>query len=147
MLSGFDHVTLAVREVDSAIALYTSLLGREPSWRGSHPELGTRAALFALDNSLIELMGPAPDVPEAEALREWLQSRGDGLQALAFATDDAAACSRELRARGVRATPPQPGAARGDDGTERSYVTVELSARQTRGLSVFAVERPDGAQL
>jgi catechol 2,3-dioxygenase-like lactoylglutathione lyase family enzyme len=147
MLSGFDHVTLAVRDLESAIACYTGLLGRAPSWRGGHPELGTRAALFALDNSWIELVGPAPDAPEAEALRELLASRGDGLQALAFATEDAAACSRELRARGLRATPPQPAVAHRADGAERGYATVELSARQTRGLSVFAVERSDGAQL
>jgi catechol 2,3-dioxygenase-like lactoylglutathione lyase family enzyme len=147
MLSGFDHVTLAVRDIEPAIARYTSLFGRAPSWRGGHPDLGTRAALFALDNSLIELVGPGSEAPEAEALREQLASRGDGLQALAFATEDAAACSRELRARGLRATPPQPGVALGDDGAERGYATVELSVRNTRGLSVFAVERSDMARL
>jgi catechol 2,3-dioxygenase-like lactoylglutathione lyase family enzyme len=147
MLSGFDHVTLAVRDLEPAVARYTSLFGCAPIWRGGHPELGTRAALFALDNSLVELVGPAPDAPEAEALRELLAQRGDGLQALAFATDDAAACSRQLRACGLRATPPQPGVAHDDDGALRSYVTVELSARDTRGLSVLAVQRPDAAQL
>ena len=142
MLSGFDHVTLVVRDAPSAIASYSNLFGCAPSWRGGHPELGTRAALFALDNSLIELVGPLPEATESEALRELLASRGDHLQALAFATEDAAACSRELRARGLRATSPQAGVARGDDGVERGYVTVELSPRETRGLSVFAVERP-----
>ncbi|HKU43953.1 MAG TPA: VOC family protein [Polyangiales bacterium] len=147
MLTGFDHVTLVVQDLETAVAQYASLFGREPSWRGAHPELGTRAALFALENSLIELVGPAPDAEEAEALRTLLAERGEGLQALAFATEDAAACSRELRERGLRVTPPQAGVARGDDGSEREYATVELSARNTRGLSVFAVQRPDLARL
>lgn len=147
MLSGFDHVTLIVQDLSLAVSRYSKLLGREPSWRGEHPELGTRAALFGLPNALIELVGPLPEVPEAEAMRALLAERGEGLQALAFATDDAAALSKALRERGLRATPPQPGEARGADGTIRHYQTVELSARSTRNVSVFAVERADASAL
>ena len=80
-------------------------------------------------------------------LRALLATRGEGLQALAFATGDAAACSTALRARGLRATPPQDGEAHTDGGGMRSYRTVELSPRATRGLSVFAVERADDPSL
>jgi catechol 2,3-dioxygenase-like lactoylglutathione lyase family enzyme len=65
------------------------------------------------------------------------------LQALAFTTGDAAAASALLRERGLRATPPQDGEAHGEDGRVRAFRTVELSPKSTRGLSVFAVERPD----
>jgi catechol 2,3-dioxygenase-like lactoylglutathione lyase family enzyme len=143
MLSGFDHVTIVVHDVELAVSRYTSLLGSAPTWRGEHPDLGTRAALFGLSNSLIELVGPIPGVPEAEGMRQLLASRGEGLYALAFATDDAAQCSKVLRERGVRAAPPESGEARGSDGAIRSYRTVELSARGTRGVNVLAVERSD----
>src|SRR5262245_39433367 len=127
MLNGFDHVTLVVHDVDAAVAQYAKLLGSAPTWRGEHLEHGTRAALFGLPNALIELVGPIPDAPEAEAMRELLSAGGEGLHTLAFATDDAAACSKALRERGLRATPPQPGEARGADGATRTYQTVELS--------------------
>ncbi len=143
MLTGLDHVTLVVSDIDAAVASYTTLLGFGPSWRGDHPEHGTHAALFGLSNALVELVAPDRDAPEAEAMRQYIASSGEGLQALAFATADAALCSRSWRERGLRATPPQDGEARGADGTLRSYRTVELSARITRGLSVFAVERSD----
>lgn len=147
MLSGFDHVTIAVRDPEQAIASYQQLLGAPPIWRGDHPELGIRAALFGLRNALIELVGPHADAPEAEGLRARIAARGEGLQALAFASDDAERTSAALREHGLRATRPQPGEAYGEDGSARAYRTVELSARATRGLSVFAVERSDWASL
>jgi catechol 2,3-dioxygenase-like lactoylglutathione lyase family enzyme len=147
MLSGFDHVTLVVQDVDASVERYTSLLGRGPTWRGEHPELGSRAALFGLANSLIELVGPIPDAPEATAMRELLAMRGEGLQAVAFATQNAADCSRALRERGVRATPAEDGEARGLDGHTRSYRSLEISSRSTRGVHVLAVERADADAL
>lgn len=142
MLSGLDHVTIAVHDIDLAVDRYTRLLGAPAHWRGGHPELGTRGAIFALGNAAIELTAPSAQL-EAEGLRAWLAERGEGVQAIAFACADAAACSAQLRERGVRATAPAHGEARGDDGTTRPYRSVELSPRATRGLSVLAVERPD----
>lgn len=147
MLSGFDHVTIAVRELEAAARTYAALLGRAPAWRGQHVGLGTEAALFALDNALLELVAPRAGAEEAEGLRAWLAAHGEGLLALAFATEDAAACSAALRERGVRATRPEEGLARAADGSERGYRSVELSASATRGLSVLVVERPDAAAL
>jgi catechol 2,3-dioxygenase-like lactoylglutathione lyase family enzyme len=147
MLNYFDHLTLAVNQVDAAVSAYQRLLGSPPSWCGDHPELGTSAALFGLSNAMLELVGPRADAAEAEGMRAWLAEHGEGLQALALGTDDAAGCSRELRERGLRATPPQDGAALASDGSTRSYRTVELSTRSTRGLAVLAVERADRARL
>ena len=149
MISHFDHLTVLVHDVDAAAEAYAILLGRPASWRGTLPELGRKTALFGLGNALIELSGPLPDAMamEAEGLRAHLAAHGEGLSALAFGTGDADACSSELRARGVRATPPEQGQARGLDGSTRSYRALELSPRTTRGLPVLVVERPDAQQL
>jgi catechol 2,3-dioxygenase-like lactoylglutathione lyase family enzyme len=142
MLTVFDHVTIAVRDVGAAVAAYERLLGAPPSWRGAHPELGTAGALFGLNNAVIELVGPAPGAGDAAAgLVDWLDARGEGMQALAFGTADADACLATLRERGVRAAPPEAGEARGADGAVRRYRTVDLSPRATRGLTVLVVAR------
>jgi catechol 2,3-dioxygenase-like lactoylglutathione lyase family enzyme len=147
VLDHFDHVTIAVRSLDAALDAYRRLLGAEPVWRGGHPELGTRAALFSLPNALVELVAPREGAEEAQGLHALLEARGEGLQAIAFGTQDAAALSAALRQKGVRATPPQDGTAHTDGGGTRGYRTVELAPRATRGLSVFAVERADVAAL
>ena len=147
MLTGFDHATIVVHEINDAVRCYESLLGRPPSFWGRHLELGTEGALFGLSNAVIELVGPHAEAPEAEGLRAHLREHGPGLQAMAFRTKDAAAQREALRERGVRATEPQPGEACSADGAVRRYRTVDLSLRATRGLPVLTVERPDGGDL
>jgi catechol 2,3-dioxygenase-like lactoylglutathione lyase family enzyme len=147
VITHFDHLTVLVHDVAAAAEAYACVLGRPPSWRGSHPELGRETALFGLGNALIELSGPLSGALEAEGLREHLAAHGEGLAALAFGTQDADACSSELRTRGVRATPPELGEARAADGSMRQYRALELSPRATRGLPVLVVERLDALQL
>jgi catechol 2,3-dioxygenase-like lactoylglutathione lyase family enzyme len=144
MLSRFDHFTLAVRDLDAAAAQYTRLLGAAPVWRGDNPMLGSATVLFALQNGWVELLGPRPGDPAGDGLRTWLEQHGEGLQALAFGTDDADATSAAFRAAGLRATPPQDGESSAADGRVRRFRSVELSLRATRGLSAFAVERTAG---
>jgi len=147
MISRFDHLTLVVSDLNTAVANYEALFGSPPRWRGTHPEHGTQTALFGLGNSLIELTAPLPDHEASVGLREFIAQHGEGLQALAFGSDDAAQCSSELRSRGLRCTPPQAGSARSDTGEAREYRVIELSAKATRGLPVLVVERPDAQQL
>lgn len=147
MLTRFDHLTVVVEDLDRAAQRYSSLCGLPLRWRGTHPGMGTHSALLALGNGSIELVGPQPGAPEAEGMRDWLANHGEGLQAVAFGTDDLDACSSQLRERGARTTPPEAGEALGTDGTARRYRACELSAKTTRGLSVLVVERPDAPQL
>jgi catechol 2,3-dioxygenase-like lactoylglutathione lyase family enzyme len=146
-LSRFDHVTLAVKELDSAVASYERLLGRPPTWRGEQADSGSRAALFTLANCALELIAPRAEALEAEGLRALLEARGEGLCALVFGSDDADACFRDLRARGVAAAPPEPGQATSADGTVRTFRTLELSQRRSRNVPLFIVERPDATAL
>jgi catechol 2,3-dioxygenase-like lactoylglutathione lyase family enzyme len=143
MLTGLDHVSIAVQEIEPAVAAYERLLGMPPSWCGAHPALGTEGALFAVSNAAVELVTPKPNAEESEGLRARLAERGEGLIALAFCIDAASDWSKALRERGLRATAPEEGEAVGGGGEVRRYRTVELSQRTTRGISVLGVERPD----
>jgi len=146
MLTNLDHLTIAVRDVALATETYERLFGVPALWRGAHPEAGTEATLFSLRNGVIELLGPsssATDATETEGFRSLLAERGEGLLTLSFGTADAAAATKQLRERGVRATPPQDGEAHGLGGGTRRYRLVELSSRSTRSLSISLVERPE----
>ena len=58
MTTTIDHIIIAVSDLAEASAEYSTLLGREPSWRGAHPDYGTANTLFKLDNTYIELLAP-----------------------------------------------------------------------------------------
>ena len=102
-----------------------------------------RAALFGLGNALLELVGPVAGASEADGLRAHLEAQGEGLLGFTLGCADAAAASKLLRARGVRATPPEDGEAQSASGEHRRFRVVELSPATTRRVPVTLVERLD----
>lgn len=147
LISHIDHVTLVVADLPQAIAAYSTLLGRPPLWRGSHPEVGTVSALFGLGNATLELLAPGTDDERTAGMHAWLAEFGNGLQTLAFGADDLDALRPTLRERGIPTTTVDEGEARGDDGSVRGYRSVSLSPVATRGVNVMVVERGDGEAL
>jgi catechol 2,3-dioxygenase-like lactoylglutathione lyase family enzyme len=144
MLDTLDHVIVAVRDLDAATASYSRLLGREPSWRGSHPKVGTANALFRLERSYLELMSPGTS-GEGGWLAGHLDDRGEGLMGIVFGTADAEACAKALRERGLRASDPIDDEGRDErSGAERHWRRVMIPPDQTRGLLLFAIEHRAG---
>ena len=142
MLSGFDHLTLLVDDLEEATRAYAALMGAAPTWRGTHPDLGTAASLFGLGNAFLELVSPVDHDPRSEGMRALLAEQGEGAHAIAFAAEDVTLARAALREGGLRVSPPESGEAKGEDGAVRSYRSIQVSPRQTRGATVLVVERP-----
>jgi catechol 2,3-dioxygenase-like lactoylglutathione lyase family enzyme len=141
VLTSLDHVVIAVSDLEVATATYRRLLGRAPSWRGTHPILGTANCLFRLSNTSLELLAPDRSGRLAEALRTRLGLEGEGILGLAFGTPDAVACAAEFRASGLPAAEPGEGMGRdSSSGAERTWRSVRLPTSATRGVVMFAVE-------
>jgi catechol 2,3-dioxygenase-like lactoylglutathione lyase family enzyme len=141
MLTTLDHVVLGVENLAAATRRYARLLGRTPSWRGEHPSAGTENSLFRLENTYLELLAPSGAGPVGDALRKQLDARGEGPVALAFGTDDAAACHAWLAGRGLEPGSPEPGVGRDvESGAYREWVRVPLPPQRTRGVLLFAIE-------
>jgi hypothetical protein len=104
MLSGFDHVVVAVKAIEPGIEAYRTLLGRSPSWRAAG-EGGVAVAMFALANITIELMAPVDEGPVADRLSAVLDAQGEGLASLAFAAEDLTAAHRVLGRVGLSPEP------------------------------------------
>ena len=140
MLTTLDHVVIAVRDLAAAAADYTRLLGRRPSWRGAHPELGTANVLFRLENTYIELLGCSGNGTMVDWLQQRLDDGGEGLCALAFGTNDAADCSKLLGERGLGASEPIEGHGAQIEGPTRTWRTVYISPANTRGIPLLLIE-------
>jgi catechol 2,3-dioxygenase-like lactoylglutathione lyase family enzyme len=104
--------------------------------------------LFGLDNMYVELLTPTGEGAVADALRQRLEGDGEGLVGMALETVDAQRCARTLRELGLDVSDPQPG--EGSDlesGAVRRWQNVMLSPRDTRGVTVFAIEHLSEAEL
>jgi catechol 2,3-dioxygenase-like lactoylglutathione lyase family enzyme len=142
VLHSLDHVSVLVRDLGEATRIWSSLLGRSPSWRGEHSDLGACDVLFRLRNTELELVTPTGETAFSAWLRERLERDGEGLLMLAFGTDDAATCARDLRAAGIAARDPRYGEARDlDTGAVLRFQGVLWPESESRRGLAFAIER------
>jgi catechol 2,3-dioxygenase-like lactoylglutathione lyase family enzyme len=141
MIRALDHVVIAVRDLDSAIGAYRTLLGRAPSWRALAQDGGAEVALFRLANVTVELVAPSGDGPIAERLLAALERDGEGLASIAFAVDDVERAHRRLTRLGLDPEPIVQGASVDrETGAERRWRRTRAATAATHGVRVFLIE-------
>jgi methylmalonyl-CoA/ethylmalonyl-CoA epimerase len=93
-----DHVGIVVRNADAAIAAIGGVLGLRLIHDEFPPDLGVRLAYLgpratAGAASILQLVQPTGPGP----IKDFLDSRGEGLHHVCFAVDDVASCIAELQ--------------------------------------------------
>ena len=83
MISGLDHIGIAVRSIDEARALYETL-GLEVEAIEEVPAEGVRVALIPCGASRIELLEPTTD---SSPIARFLEKRGPGIHHLCLRSD------------------------------------------------------------
>lgn len=120
MLTGIDHLVIAVADPDAAVDTLAATLGLAPGGGGRHDGLGTRNRLLWLGDSYVELI-TVDDAGLAAA--SWIGAptlaaleRGDGLATVALASDDLRADIERLRGHGSELPDPIDGERTRPDG-------------------------------
>ena len=143
MITGLDHVVIAVRDIEAGLATYTTLLGRSPSWRAGAEGGDVEMAAFTLANVAVELVAPSGVGPLAERLRSVLETQGEGLASLAFAVDDIERAHRRLARLGLDPEAIVPGeSVDRSSGARRRWRRTRASSSGTHGVRIFLLE-PD----
>src|SRR6266571_3243037 len=136
MLTGIDHIVIAVPDLDEATKAYHDL-GFTVVPGGRHP-VGTHNSLIAFeDGAYIELIAfyePNPRHKWWEPLR-----RGGGLVDFCMQTDDLMADTRALRAAGVAIDDPSPLSRKRPDGFELHWV-LSIPREPHRGVAPFLIQ-------
>ncbi len=150
MLTGIDHLVIAVPDPDAAVAALERELGLRPGGGGRHEGLGTLNRLVWLGDTYLELIGI---FDRALAERSWIGAPtvraldgGGGLATWAVASGALDADAGALRARGVAIAASIPGERRRADG---AVVRWRLAAPATLGPveSPFLIEHdPSGPE-
>jgi methylmalonyl-CoA/ethylmalonyl-CoA epimerase len=119
MLTRIDHVGMAVRDLDAAIAFYERTFGVRVVHEEVNEEQGVREAMLAVGDSgsCIQLLAP---LREDSPIGRFLERSGEGIQQVAYGVDDIDAASAELRERGVRLLYDEP--RRGTAGSRINFV-------------------------
>ena len=129
MISGFDHVVIAVRDLASATTTYETLLGRDAAQQEARD--GVATAVIALENIAVELIAPTGAGERAQRLSAVLED-GEGLKSLVFATADIERAYRRCERVGLA-----PGAIVRRVGAPASF---RANIERTHGVRIFVIE-------
>ena len=139
-----DHIIMAVADLQKASADYALMLGRAPSWQGTHPDYGSANTLFRLGNCYLELLAAEGEGWAADMVTGMIEKQGEGLCALVFGTDDAEAFLTQARANGLEVSDPKAG--HGVDtasGATRTWRNMHWDAGAARGIFSFCIQHDD----
>src|SRR6476659_4046061 len=107
LFTAIDHVGVAVRDLDEAIAFYRDTYGMTLAHEEVNEEQGVREAMMAVGDSGSHIQLLAPLTPES-TIAKFLDRSGAGVQQVAFRVDDLEDVSAVLRDRGMRLLYDEP---------------------------------------
>ncbi|MCY3797064.1 MAG: VOC family protein [Chloroflexi bacterium] len=137
MITGIDHIVIAVKSLERAIKTYRGL-GFTVVEGGKHPYGSYNALIGFADGSYIELLGfyeESPDHPWWDLLHE----RGGGLVDFCLATDDIRADHAAFRAQGVECSELVEGGRSRPDGYTVKWINNKVMG-EWQGLIPFIIE-------
>jgi methylmalonyl-CoA/ethylmalonyl-CoA epimerase len=105
MITRIDHLGIAVRSLDTAIAYYEKALGLKCEHREEVPAQKVRTAFFSVGEVHLELLEPTS--PES-LVAKFLEKNGEGVHHVAFATTDIADQLQQAAAGGVKLINEKP---------------------------------------
>ena len=104
LVTGVDHVGIAVPDLDVAIKWYHDFLGMIVLHEEANEDQGIREAMLAVrgapkGSAQVQLMAA---LDETSTIAKFIDKRGPGIQQLAYRVSDLDALSERLRDQGVR---------------------------------------------
>ncbi|MHB1554119.1 MAG: methylmalonyl-CoA epimerase [Acidimicrobiales bacterium] len=138
LVTEIDHVAIAVRDLDAAIAWYAEVLGGEVVHRELVESDGVEEALVGVAESYVQLLSPTR---EDSPVARFLAARGEGLHHVGYRVADCAqALDAVKRAGGVVVDEaPRPGS--------RDTMVAFVHPKSSFGTLIELVQegRPNGA--
>ncbi|MDA8312231.1 MAG: methylmalonyl-CoA epimerase [Actinomycetota bacterium] len=138
LLTEIDHVAIAVRDIDAAIAWYGGTFGAQVAHRELVERDGVEEALLEVAESYVQLVSPTR---EDSPVARFLSARGEGLHHVGFRVADCAAALQAVKRAGGRVIDevPRPGSR----GTTIAFVHPASSF----GTLVELVQVPAGREM
>jgi methylmalonyl-CoA/ethylmalonyl-CoA epimerase len=115
----FDHVGIAVSDLDEAIAFYRDIFGIVSVHEETNEEQGVREAMLAVGDGSTRIQLLAP-LSESSTIAKFLDRNGPGIQQVAYTVEDLETVSETLRSRGLRLLYDEP--RRGTAGSRVNFV-------------------------
>ncbi len=137
MFKEFDHIGLAVQDIEQSIEFYSQAFGVTDWERIEMPERHMSVAATRIGPVMVELIAPTS---EDASFAKYLREKGPGMHHIAYSVDDISASLEELRQRGVRLIDEQP-----RQGLHNTLVAFIHPKNGNQGVLMELVQHQDGA--
>ena len=105
LFTEIDHVAIAVRDLEAAIAYYHDTYGCDVEHREVVETDGVEEALLKVADSYIQLLTPTRD---DSPVAKYLENKGEGLHHIGYRVQDCAAALASVKQQGHRVIDDAP---------------------------------------
>jgi methylmalonyl-CoA/ethylmalonyl-CoA epimerase len=108
LLTEIDHVAIAVRDLEAAIAYYAETFGAAVAHRERIESDGVEEALIKVADSYIQLLTPTSD---SSPVAKYLEKKGEGIHHVGYRVDDCGVALQAVKDHGGQTIDqaPRPG--------------------------------------
>jgi methylmalonyl-CoA/ethylmalonyl-CoA epimerase len=104
MIKRVHHLGIAVKNLDETIKIYSKMLGKGPDSKMEIATAKMGVANFRVGEVTLEFLGAGPGSP----MEEFVKTRGEGIQHIAFEVDDIKSELKRLSKLGVKIVDKEP---------------------------------------
>ena len=101
-VTGFDHISIGVRNLNQAIDTFSRLLKLEVKDRRKVRHIGMENAFIPLENGAIELIQPLDDTDSQDDVKRTLDKKGEGMMNLCLRVEGLEEMVEHIRSQGVK---------------------------------------------
>ena len=101
-ITRFDHISIAVRDLDEAIGTFSRLFNLRTKDRRKVKHIGIENAFIPLGDAAIELIKPLDDPDSPDDVRRTLDRRGEGVMNLCLTVENLEEAISHLKGSSVR---------------------------------------------
>ena len=132
MVSKVDHIGIAVSNLEESVKFYEDVLGLKLHGTEVVEEQKVKVAFLPIGDTEVELLeATSPDSPIAK----FIETKGQGVQHIAYRVDDIEAALEEMKAKGIRLIDEKP--RYGAGGARIAF----LHPKSTNGVLIELCER------
>ena len=99
MIKKFNHVGVAVKDLERALSFFQETFGAELVWRARYEEEGIESVCIAIGEAHFELIG---SLDAKSLIARFIESRGEGIHHVSLQTDDFDKTIESLKAKGMK---------------------------------------------
>ena len=105
MITGLDHIGIAVKNLDEALEIYEKTLGLEVDKICVVEEQKVKVAFLRAGEARIELLEPTD---KQGPVARFIEKRGEGMHHIAFTVADIEASLQEMKDKGIAVVDEKP---------------------------------------